>query len=370
MKILHVVPGLRSGGVAQVVYDLSKSQIEKGWQVSVISIHKDGYDDNAQRFIDIGATIDIITMQTRFNIGIINKLRKKFVDFDIVHVHLFPNQLFASLAYRLISKSKRPQIITTEHNTWNNRRKYKVLRSIDRYMYTAYDRIITISPQTYSSLTEWLKSNKLSKKIININNGVDISKFHIDRTDSLRTMLHIPENHFIIAMVARMSFPKDPITLVKAAALIENLDVVFIGDGILNDAVGTEAQKLGITERVHILGLRNDIPLLLSDSDIGCLSTKWDGFGLVAVEYMAAGLPVLVSDVPGLRDVVGCKEALFPYQDYKTLANKISILINSNEYYNCQREYSIERCKLFDIHNMTSAYNMLYAELASDDNRN
>ncbi|MBD5274660.1 MAG: glycosyltransferase family 4 protein [Bacteroides sp.] len=367
MKILHVVPGLRSGGVAQVVYDLSKSQIAKGWEVSVISIHKDGYDDNAQRFADIDVTIDIIITRTRFDIGIINKLRKKFIDFDIVHVHLFPNQLLASLANRFIVKSKRPKLITTEHSTWNNRRKYKILRSFDRYMYAAYDRIVTISPQTYSTLTEWLKSNKLSKKIININNGVEISKFQIGWTDLLRTMLHIPENHVIVTMVARMSYPKDPVTLVKAAALIKKIDVVFIGDGILNDSVREEAERLGISKRVHILGLRNDVPSLLSDSDIGCLSTKWDGFGLVAVEYMAAGLPVLVTDVPGLREVVGCKEALFPYKDYKTLANKLEMLINSNEYNNSQREYSLERCRLFDVHNMTSAYNSLYSELVSND---
>ena len=82
---------------------------------------------------------------------------------------------------------------------------------------------------------------------------------------------------------------------------------------------------------------------------------------------MAAGLPVLVTDVSGLREVVGCKDALFPYRDYITLANKIKMLIKSNEYYNSQREYSLERCRFFDIHKMTSAYNSLYSELVSND---
>ena len=369
MRILHIVPGLRSGGVAQVVYDLSKSQCSKGWEVTILSMHKDGYDDNIQRFSEIGVKINIEIIKSRFDISVINRLKKIIINFDIVHVHLFPNQLYAAIASKLIRKNKRPKLITTEHNTWNNRRKYKVFRQLDRYMYSAYDKIVSISPQTYNNLSKWLNSKKLSNKIFNINNGVDINRFQINQTNSLRVILDIPENHKIITMIARMKHPKDPITLVKAAAMVDKIDIVFIGDGELNDKIVEEAKKLGISKRVHVLGLRKDIPQLLAGCDIGCLSTKWDGFGLVAVEYMAAGLPVLVTDVPGLREVVGNKEALFSYQDHEMLGFKIDRLIKSPKYYADQKKYSLERCRLFDIKKMTSSYNNLYVELFDNNSK-
>ena len=93
------------------------------------------------------------------------------------------------------------------------------------------------------------------------------------------------------------------------------------------------------------------------------MSTKWDGFGLVAVEYMAAGLPVMVTDVDGLRDVVGDKDALFLYRDDKELGKKITRLVEDKNYYKERKEYSERRCELFTIEKMNGEYMKVYTDL-------
>lgn len=363
MKILHIVPGLRSGGVAQVVYDLAQSQLSNGDNVNILSIHKFHYNDNADRFTKIGITVKTLLIRNRFDLNIIRELRKYFLDYDIVHVHLFPNQLYCAIVKVVLNKNKRPILITTEHSTWNNRRKYPLLKFLDRWMYNCYDSIVAISPETSNNLSKWLKCKCIIEKITIIYNGIDIKKYQIKRSNKLRKELKIPETTHIVTMVARMSYPKDPLTLVRAIGNLNDVDAVIVGDGPLLNEIYEEAKKYEITNRIHILGLRNDVPQILAGSDIGCLSTKWDGFGLVAVEYMAAGLPVLVTDVEGLRDVVGNKDTLFPYKDYNNLSEKIIRLIENSDYYSKESEFSLSRCQKFNICYMTSSYNSLYKEL-------
>ena len=362
MKILHLVPGLSSGGVAQVVYDLAKSQQEKGWVVEILSLYRRNYKNDITKFDTIGLRVKSICVNSKIDLSIIGLLKRIFKNYDIVHVHLFPNQFYASLAYRLIRKKERPILITTEHSTWNNRRKYPIFRFLDYWTYSVYDRIIAISPETKIQLEKWIRFKKIISKIVVIYNGIQLSKFQV-KSNYIRKGLGIPETHKIVVMVSRMVYPKDPVTLVKAVRDYHDVDVIFVGAGELNKEVKELSKELMIEDRIHILDLRSDVPFILSESDIGCLSTKWDGFGLVAVEYMAAGLPVLVTDVPGLREVVGNKKCLFPYKSSSDLSAKIYHLIKSPAYYNEQREYSLERCRIFSVEMMTTKYNELYQTL-------
>ncbi|MBD5356206.1 MAG: glycosyltransferase [Bacteroides sp.] len=364
MKILHVAKGVGSGGVGQVVYDLAYTQKNEGNEVTVLTILKPTQKDNPQLFIEKGINIKVLRIHGSLDITIIPKLKKLFKQFDIVHVHLFPNQLYSAIAWRLLSIKSRPILITTEHNTWNNRRKYNVFKYIDRWFYKYYHSIVSISPETEYQLNNWLHSDLLSKKIITIYNGIDINKYQNPIvTSNLRRELNIKSDTKIIVMVARMTHPKDPITLVKAIPNIPNVEIIFVGNGELTNDIKQTAKDLNIEDRIHILGLRKDVPNILAISDIGCLSTKWDGFGLVAVEYMAAGLPVLVTDVPGLREVVGDSDSLFPYQDYLQLEKKIKEIITNDEKYHEKKIYSLLRCKNFSVKKMTDGYKKLYESL-------
>jgi glycosyltransferase involved in cell wall biosynthesis len=80
------------------------------------------------------------------------------------------------------------------------------------------------------------------------------------------------------------------------------LDVA--GEGSLARDLKELAEKLGIASRVHFLGARSDIPQLLAQTDLLLFPSKWEGFGIALAEAAAAGVPLLASDLPALRDFI------------------------------------------------------------------
>lgn len=358
MKILHITPDIYEGGVASLIFDLGRYQIKHGNEVSILCVRNDSNQQSRQsHFEREGFNIIYSTSTNVYSPKIIFAIKRVISLFDIVHVHLFPNQLYAAIAFSLLPKRKRPILITTEHSTYNNRRAKPILRYIDRWFYKKYKTIICISPDTSHNLKRWLNSSIISDRIITINNGIDLNKFKNQRKKHSGIIRNV-------IMVSRLEYPKDPLTLVKAIARCpDNAHATFVGSGPLDSDIRFLAQKLEISERVHLLGNRTDVPELLANADIGVLSTVWDGFGLVAVEYMASGLPVIASNVEGLRDVVDNPNNLFNTGDDVTLAKKITDLISDLNYYEDSCIYSTNRAQHFSSESMNAQYLKLYNDL-------
>lgn len=357
MKILHIVPSIRIGGVLSVAYNLIKHQRYMGDEVVLyVSRPELKFRDKEHTFHDLGVKLIYSKYSNIYDPRHILELKRIMKDVDVTHVHLFPHQLWANLAYRILPTKKRPILITTEHSTYNNRRKYPILRYLDRFVYSAFDQIISISQQTKTNLDNWLSSPALTAKNIVINNGVDLNAI-VNAPIGNLSNLNLPRDSKIVVMVARLAYPKDPLTLVSAIKKCpDNVHAVFIGEGPLESEIKIKAYELGIENRIHTIGLRDDVPSLLKTANIGVLSTNWDGFGLVAVEYMAAGLPVLASDVDGLRDVVGKKECLFSVGDSEKLASLITNVLFDEEMNKELINFFSNRCQSFDVNNTNHEY--------------
>lgn len=364
MKILHYMPGITNGGVASLVYDLSKYYLTKGHTVDIAtSPSKKNYFQNVSKFNDIGINVFCLPKITNVIQNILF-LRREMQKYDVIHVHLFPHQLVAILAFISIPSQQRPVIVTTEHNTWNNRRKYSILKYLDRWFYKKYSHIIAISPETEINLKDWLNYPQLNTKISTILNGINISRFRDANNRLNETISILPDTKYVV-MVARMVHPKDPITLVKAIQKCdETIHAVFIGDGPLINDIKKTAIECGLTNRIHLLGARRNVNELIKGCHLGILSTHWDGFGLVAAEYMAAGIPVLASNVEGLRDVVGNKELLFNVGDYDTLSKKITRLLSDNNDYQKYLDFCTNQVENFSDEKMGREYLDLYHQLS------
>lgn len=124
---------------------------------------------------------------------------------------------------------------------------------------------------------------------------------------------------------------------------------MLVGDGPLRTHHEMLARSLGVSERVTFLGWRSDIPRILKASDIYIHSANVDGFGIAACEAMAAGLPVLASNIPGLAQVVEGAGVLFPPGDDKTLARELTALIASPERQRQMSTVSRQRARQFSI---------------------
>ena len=245
------------------------------------------------------------------------------------------------------------KLVYTEHSTSNSRRNKWYFRLIECFVYKRYNRIISISQETQDALTSWLKQD--DERFVVINNGVNIRKF-------ASTKMQVVERSLI--MVSRFVSSKDQETVIRAMKHIEDDAILyFVGDGETRTHCENTAKELGVFGRVFFLGSRSDVAELISSSYIGIQSSNWEGFGLTAVELMAAGKPVIASNVDGLKQVVDGAGLIFEKGNDDDLAHKISLLLNDKCYYETISRQCRERASLYDITLMADDYKKLYREI-------
>lgn len=198
-------------------------------------------------------------------------------------------------------------------------------------------------------------------KLVTIHNGVP----EIDYTYNKNN----PKNQLVtIIMVARFSEPKDHALLLNAVKDIDvkNIKIQLIGDGPLLPNMKFLAESLNITDRVQFLGSRNDVPKLLSQSDIFVLTSKWEGFPISVLEAMRAGLPVICSDVGGCREAVedGENGFLVPRGDCVMLTNRLKQLIMNNDLrYTMGQKGRMRFEKYFTVGKMVEKTKNIYYEV-------
>jgi len=145
--------------------------------------------------------------------------------------------------------------------------------------------------------------------------------------------------------------------------LPENIHLLLVGEGPLRMYNEELSKDLVVKDRVHFLGFRNDIERILKTSDIIIQSSNWEGFGLVAVEGMAVGKPVIVSDVSGLKDIVNCESMLFERQNSNELTERIKCLLYNQSCYENNVQNGLQRAGVFNIDRMIERYIKEYKKL-------
>ncbi len=126
--------------------------------------------------------------------------------------------------------------------------------------------------------------------------------------DAIRAELKLNPAHKLIMHVGRFDEQKNHRGLLAIAqrliAAHPHCHFALVGDGPLHGWINAEIQRLQLQNNVHLLGLRHDVTRLLRAADLLLLPSRWEGFPVVALEASAAGLPVVCSDLPGLRESI------------------------------------------------------------------
>lgn len=356
MKIVQVINSLGGAGAEKLVFDLALLQHKLGHEVSVITLYN--FDDiYGKRLATLGVPVINLGVK-KFSIVTGFKLRSciKKLSPDVVHSHLFPANYYTAISLMGISINK----ITTEHCTINKRNQNTRLKPIEVFIYGQYDVIATISDGVEETYKKYLP--KYEKKIVKVNNGVDLRKYQISNAN--KQYVDICENMFVVTMVARFETQKDQETLIRAICKLPvSIMLVLVGEGSKISEAKDLVSSLCIEKRVLFLGFRQDIPHILALSDVIVLSSHWEGFGLSVVEGMAAGKPVIASNVEGLREVVDDYGLLFNVGDDLTLSKHILKCYQDKEFYVSLVDKSKIRAKDFDIRNTCANYLRVYSSL-------
>ncbi len=281
---------------------------------------------------------------------------------EILHTHFYKTDLLGLLA--TLGTSCR--ILSTPHG-WSQECDFKLkcYELLDRAIFPFLDGVAPLSEDLHSPLA---RLPFLGKKLHLIRNGVDISEIDAVAEVAPEIAAWKKEGFWVVGYIGQLIARKRLDTLLHALSLVRDRPwrLALVGEGDQKEALATLAVSLGIDAKVRFFGFRRDRIALLKGFDAFVLPSLLEGIPRCLMEAMAAGVPVVASDIPGCRDLVapGQTGFLFSAGDAPALAERLSQLANSpglaGEFAANGRRLIDER---FSARRMAREYEQLYASL-------
>lgn len=226
-------------------------------------------------------------------------------DFDVVHTHMAKAGAIGRLA--AMSVDPRPRLVHTFHghvlDGYFSAPAAQAYLRIERWLARRTDVLVAVSDQTRDRLLDLGVGAPSQWRVIRPGSDLDPFLAAEPGRGCHRTRLGVPPDATLVAAIGRLAPVKDHRTLIEAIAQV-NAHLVIGGDGPLRPELEEFVRRLGIAERVHFAGWQRDVPSLLSEVDVVALTSTSEGTPLALIEAQAAGLPVVATDVGGVRDII------------------------------------------------------------------
>lgn len=331
-KVVYIAQS--AGGVAEYLYMFFKNWKDKNYE-NILIVSQD-YKEQLERFKPYTSNIYIIPMireiELKNDIKAIYKVRKilKQIKPDIVYLHSSKAGAIGRIA---LAFNFRTKIFYNAHGWYFNAqisdKKKKIFALIEKMLALKTNKIINISKSEYESALEYKIASE--RKMCVIENGIDFTKFKNNgkNREETRKKYNIKDNEILIGVVGRLSEQKDPMTMIRAFELVQkenkNTKLIYVGSGELEESVKQYAKEKEILHKVIITGWVNNVEKYIPAFDIAVLPSKWEGFGLVLIEYMACEKPIIASQVGGIKNIIRNEQNGFLVEtnNYAMLACKI-----------------------------------------------
>jgi glycosyltransferase involved in cell wall biosynthesis len=310
MRVAHIIKVTRISGAERHLLVLLNGLREKEIDAHLIILVEP--DNPMDDMLTEAQTRDIpihrLVIRRDYDMNVILLLRKTLRDLqpDIVHTHLIHADLFGLLAGKLAGVKT---IIASRHND-DSFRYHPVLRRVSQVLWWLTDGGIAISGaiREFTLRIEGASEHK-----------VDIVRYGLSyrwipdaeiqsARQTIREELRLKDDTLVLGMVCRLVEQKGIIYALQAFKPIygkfPNVHLVITGDGELADDLRSQARMLGISDRVHWLGWREDAQIVMASMDIFLMPSLWEGFGLVLLEAMSRRLPIIASHVSAIPEVV------------------------------------------------------------------
>jgi len=309
-----------TGGIERVVNEQSKRLLHRNFEPMVVT-NRIG---TPKHYVVDGVNVECYeSLNTGFRLGIpysiptvtsFETFLKAVKSSKIVHAHGHP-YLTSLIAAKLAKRYSKPFVLT-QHNTfieYDN-----IFDSVERLNDLAIgketlkeaDRIITVSDATKDYV---LSLGAKPEKIKVLHNGVDLVHFRLlfGKREEIRGKLGIPQNAIVVLTVRRLVYKNGVDTLIEGAnmAVRKNPNIIFlvVGKGPDLNSVQIKIRQLGIENNFRLTGFVSDgdLPFYYNAADFFVLPSKsGEGLPLVALEAMACGLPVIATNVGGIREIL------------------------------------------------------------------
>jgi len=364
LRILHVITTLSRGGAENQLLVLIKQQLNSGNTVRVLYL-KD-FPEHARDLQEMGAEV-ILNCGNKHPLKQLIMMYKFFrgekSEIDVIHSHLPRAQVLCAIA-----KGNIPMVATRHDTEIFFPGKPAILsRFLASYANNRITYWIAISEAVKDSMLN-SKEHRKNSKIVTVHYGYDPifpEDFKVYKNKS--------SEMYTIGTVARLVSQKDYPTLLKAFKIylthFPESHLLIVGDGPLRDQLEKLADELKIRSHITWAGKIVDVYEKMKIMDIFVLASKTEGFGMVLLEAMDLGLPIVASDTTAIPEVLGSNGGvLFDTGDFEDLAKKLtSIRVASQEMELADKAKT--RLKFFSPKKMKDNVEVIYQKALGMENK-
>ena len=348
MKVLHVVEAT-TAGVGRHVLDLALNMQRAGLEVRVACppVRENARQDTGfvSRLLAGGVPVSLVVMQRsislkgdlRAGLDLARLIRQETP--DILHTHSSKAGVLARVA--ALRAPARPVVVYTPNAFafLGDRRALTrwAFRQVERWLgRLATDALICVS----RSELELARQERIvpDDRLALVENAIDAQRFQdIGSLSFSRTELGLDPGRPLVGYIGRLVEQKGLTDLLRSARLLKDAAVeaqfVLVGEGGMESALRRLADEIGLADNVVFLGYRDDVPRILGALDVFVLPSRYEGLPYTLMEAMAAGCPVVATDVIGSRDLVQSGETglMVPPGDPQAFAAAIITLLNDPE---------------------------------------
>jgi glycosyltransferase involved in cell wall biosynthesis len=287
----------------------------------------------------------------------------KKADIDILHNHLPDSQIVGRIAGRLAGINT---IISTHHSTGDTPAYQSRTGSLERMTRRLDSAEIAVS----NAVKESLATNSDPNWCV-IPNAIDVVEFAeaVNQADTheLKAKYDLKDGP-VFLNIGRYVEQKGQEYLIAAMEHVQqtvpNASLLVVGWGDQEAALRRKIQDRGLEDSVFLTGRASDVHPYYAVADASVLSSVHEGFGIVLLEAMVAGLPVVSTDIPGPREVVSDAGTIVPARDSEALSRAMTELSDKSTRRN-RSQMSRKRVKQFDISNAVDQHVELYRKLSN-----
>jgi len=363
IKVLYVIWSLDQGGAEQVVLNLVAGLDRPKFEPMISCLNEKGR--YAFRAEAAGIKIEALGKKGRVDLGFLARFtglirREKIA---LIHSHLFTSNLWGRIAAWLTGVP----IVTTEHNVDQWKKPYHFW--MDRIMAGVSRKVICVSRKVEEFYLK--KVPELRSKTAVIYNGIDAALFKPDgKRDKARERLGIPKDRFLAGTVGRLVPQKRQKDFIEAVAKLKkaglNIGGILIGDGPQRPELEKKVRALGLEREIIFTGFCDDTPALYAAMDAFVLCSEREGFPMTVLEAMAAGVPVVATDVGGVNECVEHEKTglLIPADEPEAIVQALMRLFGSPELRDLLVKNAGERVRNdFSLMQMARRHEALYFEI-------
>jgi glycosyltransferase involved in cell wall biosynthesis len=363
------VHGLRVGG-AEVLATRLARQLSDRYRFVFVCLDELG--TLGEQLRQEGFTVEVLGRRPgvdwRISLRLAKLLRREQV--ALVHAQQY-TPFFYALTARLFYG--RPVLLFNEHGRHYPDFPRPKRIFVNRLLLRRRDRVVAVGQAVAQALIR--NEGIPAQRVEVIYNGIDLSVFLHNGHDrrAIRSEMGAGEDDLLIVQVARLDYLKDHATAIHALAEVvrcrTNVRLVLVGEGPEEERIAEWIRQRNLASHVRLLGLRSDISRLLSAADVFLLTSISEGIPLAVIEAMAAGLPVVSTNVGGLTETVedGRTSFLASAGDHVTLAQHILRLAEDPALRRQMGQRGRERAiRLFSERRMHAHYLQCYREILGD----